>query len=227
MDAIETTNLFETTLARIRDAICDGTLKPNERLTQDKIAERLNVSRQPVNQALLLLKSQGFVVDAGRRGVMVAPINAERIADIYEIRIVLDPLAARRAASRNLTDQETENGRRILAAGQEGLASGSESDLLRADMEFHRFVYQLSGNQFLCNIIDLHLDHLQRAMRVVIHAKSTKNYRSWTEHQAMFDALVAGDSMRAAELSGEHMHNAADLVRDVLLSTPSEAVDKK
>jgi len=223
MDSIESSNLFETTLARIRDAICDGTLKPNERLTQDKIAERLNVSRQPVNQALLLLKSQGFVVDAGRRGVMVAPISAERIADIYEIRIVLDSLAARRAASRKLTDEEVENGRRVLAAGQQALAQGSEGDLMRADVEFHRFVYKLSGNQFLCNIIDLHLDHLRRAMQAVIHAKSTMNYRSWTEHQAMFEALVAGDSMRAAELSSVHMRNAADLVRDVLLSTAGEA----
>jgi DNA-binding GntR family transcriptional regulator len=59
----------------ILDAICDGTLAPSERLTQDEIAARLAVSRQPVMSALALLKQQGFLIEHGRRGLAVAPID--------------------------------------------------------------------------------------------------------------------------------------------------------
>src|SRR5260221_8934595 len=84
----------------ILDAICDGTLQPGSRLTQEELAERLGVSRQPVMQALILLKRQGFVCDAGRRGVMVAPLDPELVLNLYAIRAALDGLAAHEAAQR-------------------------------------------------------------------------------------------------------------------------------
>ena len=59
----------------ILDAICTGTLKPGERLTQNDIARRLNVSRQPIHNVLLVLKAQGFLREAGRRGLAVAPLD--------------------------------------------------------------------------------------------------------------------------------------------------------
>ncbi|MFZ5463082.1 MAG: GntR family transcriptional regulator, partial [Pseudomonadota bacterium] len=61
----------------ILEAICDGRLPPGERLTQDSVARKLNVSRQPVGQALLLLKQQKFVSESGRRGLMVAPLERD------------------------------------------------------------------------------------------------------------------------------------------------------
>ena len=74
-------------------------LAPGARITQEELAASLDVSRQPVLQALRLLKKDGFVIDAGRRGLMVSPLDAQVIADVYEVRAVLDGLAARRAAA--------------------------------------------------------------------------------------------------------------------------------
>ena len=114
MQVVAGPSLFESVHARIRDAICDGVLKPNERLNQDQIAERLNVSRQPVNQALLLLKAQGFVTDVGRRGVRVAPLSLQLVADIYAIRGALDRLAAARAAAAIWSPADIAQGRALL-----------------------------------------------------------------------------------------------------------------
>src|SRR5437868_1448753 len=72
---VSPTTLVDQAYAVILDAICDGTLKPGERLTQADVAERLNVSRQPVHNALLVLKSQGFLQESGRRGLCVAPLD--------------------------------------------------------------------------------------------------------------------------------------------------------
>ncbi|MGH8058817.1 MAG: GntR family transcriptional regulator [Candidatus Entotheonellia bacterium] len=87
-------DLTEQVYQRLLDAICDGELAPGARLTQEDLAAALNVSRQPVLQALRLLKRDGFVIDVGRRGLRVAPLEAQAIAHVYEVRAVLDGLAA-------------------------------------------------------------------------------------------------------------------------------------
>src|SRR5947199_7651634 len=93
-----TPDLTEQVYQRLLYAICDGELTPGARLTQEDLAATLGVSRQPVLQALRLLKKEGFVSDAGRRGLRVAPLEAQAITQVYEVRAVLDGLAARRAA---------------------------------------------------------------------------------------------------------------------------------
>src|ERR1700759_4057955 len=77
----------------LADAISDGTLAPGTRLTQEEIAEQFAVSRSPVLQALRLLKKDGLVQDAPGRGVLVAPLDVDWIAKIYDVRGVLDALA--------------------------------------------------------------------------------------------------------------------------------------
>ncbi len=93
-----TPDLTEQVYQRLLYAICDGGLAPGARLTQEDLAATLGVSRQPVLQALRLLKKEGFVSDAGRRGLRVAPLETPAITQVYEVRAVLDGLAARRAA---------------------------------------------------------------------------------------------------------------------------------
>ena len=75
------------------DAIAAGLLAPGERLTQEVIAERLSVSRQPVSHALQVLKRQGLVIEHGRRGLLVAPIEPGRMRDLYQLRAAVDGLA--------------------------------------------------------------------------------------------------------------------------------------
>lgn len=89
--------LVERAYQIILDAICDGTLRTGERLTQGEVASRLDVSRQPVGQALAMLKAQGFLVEAGRRGLSVAPVDSKLFEAIYQIRSVVEPLAVRLA----------------------------------------------------------------------------------------------------------------------------------
>src|SRR5262245_28255060 len=84
----------------IFDAICDGRLKPDEPLRQERLAEMLDVSRQPIHEALALLGRQGIVVEHGRRGVRVAPVDPQFVLQLYAVRGALEGLAAREAAAR-------------------------------------------------------------------------------------------------------------------------------
>ena len=85
-------SLTQKTYEAILDAICTGTLKPGERLSQDELAVKLNVSRQPVNSAIAMLKSQKFVEETGQRGVVVAPVDHDLFVSIYQFRSVIEPL---------------------------------------------------------------------------------------------------------------------------------------
>ena len=134
--SIESTpDLTEQVYARLLNAICDGELPPGSRLTQEECAASFNVSRQPVLQALRLLKQDGLVVDAGRRGLMVTPLDATVVAQIYEVRTALDALAARLAAQRSAKLDAAlvvTNVDQYLIAG---LASGNRQD---PDLAFAR-----------------------------------------------------------------------------------------
>ena len=91
-------DLVDQVYNSLLDAISDGSMAPGERIMQEDIAEQLAVSRQPVLQALRMLKKDGFVLDAPGRGVLVAPLDVGWLVQIYQVRSALDALAARLAA---------------------------------------------------------------------------------------------------------------------------------
>ena len=93
-------DLVDQVYSRLLDAISEGSLAPGQRVTQEEIAEQLAVSRQPVLQALRLLKKDGFVLDAPGRGLRGAPRDAGWMLNVYQVRGARDALAARRAAQR-------------------------------------------------------------------------------------------------------------------------------
>ncbi|MDP1650140.1 MAG: GntR family transcriptional regulator [Rubrivivax sp.] len=95
-----TPDLVEQVRRALQDAICDGSLAPGRRITQEERATLLAVSRQPVLQALRQLKADGFVHDVPGRGVRVAPLEPAAVLQLYQVRGALDVLAARGAAQR-------------------------------------------------------------------------------------------------------------------------------
>jgi DNA-binding GntR family transcriptional regulator len=198
--------LVEQTYDAILDAISDGSLAPNERLTQDELAVRLNVSRQPVLSALGLLRQQGFVIDHGRRGVAVAPVDPARFDAIYQFRSAIEPLAARLATER-MTPELIERGRAIVARGRKAAAAGDTKATLQADVDFHTFVYEASGNPLIVETMQLHWQHLRRAMGEVLR-RPRMTQQVWREHAAVMEAMASGDARTAARLLQEHVNVA-------------------
>jgi DNA-binding GntR family transcriptional regulator len=206
--------LVEQAYRTILDAICDGTFKPGERLTQDEIAARLNVSRQPVMSALALLKSQGFLQDAGRRGLAVAPIDPARFEAIYQLRSAVEPLAVRLATAR-ITAADAARGRELVAQGKRLAASGDAKSILQADVDFHAWIYSLSGNPLISETMQLNWQHLRRAMGEVLRQPAMSK-PVWDEHGRIVEAMAAGDADRAAQLMYDHIVVAYRRVRPQL-----------
>jgi DNA-binding GntR family transcriptional regulator len=204
----------------ILDAICDGKLAPGARIGQDLVAEKLNVSRQPVGQALFLLKKQSFVRDSGRRGLIVAPIEAKFIASVYEFRSVIDPLAGSLAA-KHVTDDATTEMERIIRAGQKALAAGSVQRLIAADMDFHLLIYAMSGNILVQETMATYWNHLRRAMREVL---DREDYRAavWIEHQEIWNAIASRNPERAERTMRHHLSAASKFLEDKVVKAIEE-----
>lgn len=193
----------------ILDALCDGTFQPGERLTQENIAARLNVSRQPVTHALAILKAQGFLAQ-GRQGLTVTAVDPELFEAIYQFRSAVEPLAVKLATPR-LTKESIARGRALVERGRDVVASGDAGAALKADMDFHSFIYDLSGNPLIAETMRLHWRHLRRAMgKVLRHPGMSASV--WKEHGRILEGMIRGDGEGAAELMRRHLVEAYDRV---------------
>ena len=208
-------NYVDAVYKVLADAITDGSLASGTRITQEQIAERLEVSRSPVLQALGLLKRDGLVEDAPGRGVQVTQLSLEGIIKIYEVRGALDALAARLTAVKaHKIDRATiEEGRRISA--------GTDiKSMIDADLSFHTAIYRASGNDLIEGSATLHWIHLRRVMGAVLQASGQRR-NIWDEHEAIADAIGAGDGARAAALAEQHVVRA----RENIIKKLGQALD--
>lgn len=200
-------NLVEQVLQAVLDEITAGHLAPGDRVIQVALAQALGVSRQPVQQALLLLRNQGILQDAPGRGLIVAPLDAEYIRHMYAMRAVLEGLAARRAAESN-AERAARQGPPLLDAGRRAVASGSFTQMIAADTRFHELLYALSGNALVAPALATHLTYTQRVMGEVLGGDE-KPSDIWDQHEAILAAICAGDGDRAEALAREHISLAS------------------
>jgi DNA-binding GntR family transcriptional regulator len=202
--------LYEQAYSSILEAICGGVLRPGDRINQDELAARLQVSRQPVTQALTVLRTQDFVQDTGRRGLVVAPLRRGFFEALYQLRESLDPMAARLAA-RHQAGLSREKGLALLERGKVALVQASLAELTSADMALHMWFYESAGNPLLVETLRLYWHHLRRAMTLVV-GPSPERGRVWDEHAAILQAVLAGDEALAERLSLAHILGAAERV---------------
>ena len=197
-----TPDLVERVYSNLLDAISGGTLLPGTRIMQEDIAEQLAVSRQPVLQALRLLRKDGFVLDAPGRGVLVAPLDVTTLVQIYQVRSTLDALAARLAArGRYVMDANLIRQGRLAARGTDVQA------MMTADAAFHSAIYVASGNPLIAQTAQTHWHHIRRAMGAVLQV-STMRESIWDEHEAIAKAIARGDETQAETLIREHGEDA-------------------
>ena len=195
-------DLADQVHAKLRDALTTGEIAPGERLTQEDLAEKLAVSRQPVLQALRVLKKEGFVVDAPGRGLMAAPLDARTLEQLYSVRGALDALAARLAAVQVAAGGATLDAG-LIARGRKAAQGGRMSAMIDADTAFHHAIYAASGNPLIAESAERHWHHIRRAMGAVLRDSPSRT-AVWDEHAAILQAIALGDATLAERLARDH-----------------------
>ena len=200
-------SLVEQVHEAILAEIAEGRIAAGERIIQERLALALGVSRQPVQQALLLLRNKVIVQDAPGRGLIVAPIDLDYVRNMYDVRAVLEGLAFRRAAEVD-AERAKKSGPALIRNGRKAVKSGSVAAMIAADMEFHDFIYELSNNPLIAPTMQLHWTYTQRVMGEVL-MRDERPRNIWLQHEEMLAVVAAGDGNKAEALARQHVTQAA------------------
>ncbi len=198
--------LRELVADELRQRILDGRLPQGSRVIEDRLAEELGVSRNPVREAIRLVESEGLVEVTPRRGVVVSVISAEEAHDLIEVRAALEVAAVRRAANRGVAPAVLEELAAILAEGAAAAAAGQFERLTMLNTRFHDELARGSGNGALVEALRSLQNRLQLLFTTGVHRRSGK---AWEEHGRILDAIRAGDADWAEAETRAHISGAA------------------
>ena len=215
--------LVEQVHEAIVSEISAGKLKPGERIIHEQIAQVLGVSRQPVQQALLLLRNQGVLRDAPGRGLIVASLDLDQVSNLYDIRAVMEGLAFRKAAESN-AERAKKQGPALIQNGRKAAAGSSVAAMIAADVKLHDFIYGLSGNPLIAPTMEAQWTYTQRVMGEVLMRDELPR-DIWDQHEAMLDAVMAGDGAAAEALARQHITQAAAVMINRLRGEAAAGAD--
>lgn len=192
--------------AAIRAAIFDGELKPGARLTERQICERAGVSRTIAREVIRELEAERLVESNRRHGFVVAAMSLKEVADLYEVRILLEARACALCAAAMTADLA-----RRLDAAMEAIeaaaVSGDREAQRRTNTAFYEAIFEAADNVVLGQI--LHALHGRVSyLRSLSMSQGGRPLQSLGELKAILAALKAGDGAEAARLSTLHIEAA-------------------
>lgn len=199
----------DTVCQEIRSRIIGRVYEPGQRLTEEGLAAEFGISRVPIREALRLLVAEGFISMKPNWGVFVAELSAEEGAHLLEVRAVLEPLAASRAAMQR-TPEQLERMRSLLKQGASAVEAGDRVRTAELNGAFHELLAHASGNTALAGLIR----QLRNKINWVYAADvPTRAGDSWREHEDLVDAIEAGNAARAEAIVRLHVDRATDAYR--------------
>ncbi|OZB83171.1 GntR family transcriptional regulator [Microbacterium sp. 13-71-7] len=186
----------------LRDAILDGVRAPGGRLIERDLAAEFGVSRVPVRDALKVLVAEGLVELRPHTWAVVREFTDADLADLDEVRGVLEPLAFRLAAERHRRDGLARL-QRALEREETGARAGDGIGSRRAAADFHEIVTDLAENRLLSDM----MKGIRSRLRWALSQHDDLQHISG-EHVALFEAIKARDAERAAELAAAHVESS-------------------
>jgi DNA-binding GntR family transcriptional regulator len=206
---IDRRTLAQQAYTEIRKLIIDGSLTPGVKVVVRPLSERLQLSATPIKSALAALERDGFLVAVAHRGYFVPEVSVQDMREIYELREVLDGIAARNAAVMVDSRGLVKNVLRPLYDEQRKLVrSGDATGYSDVDMAFHRAIWHASGNSRLAQVTDNLLGQLRfgSGSSSRLPGRTTQALR---EHVTIMDAVAKGDAEGAEHASREHVRRSA------------------
>lgn len=200
-------SVSDVVVRTVRDAILHGRLQAGDRLQQDKLAQQLRVSRQPVREALRRLQSEGLVVQLPQRWMAVRDFSPHEILEHSRIRLILEPEAARIAAE-HIQPSEIEALKSINRAMARLISAGQLSKVAALNAEFHHRIYEAARMPTLTRLIEQLW--VNRAVLTPPFIPGGRGRRTIDEHAAVVRALERGSARGAAKAMRDHIARAAN-----------------
>jgi len=202
-------NIRDNTLRVLREAILDGNLKPGERLIERDIAEKLGISRTPVREAIRKLELEGLVNQVPGKGVVVAKISFEEVIEIYNIRAVLEGLAAKLAAEK--INLQIRNKLKMLISEMEiAIINDNQDKMSRLNTEFNEVIYKCAQSPRLYQMLSNMSEYVEKFAKAGYKfpgriSEATK------EHEQIAEAIIDRNGSLAQQFAIDHIHRSKDI----------------
>jgi len=196
----------------LREAIRGHRLAPGARILEAELAQRFNVSRQPVREAIRMLEREGLLTSLPNRGTFVTRVTVEDSLAICDVREELEGLAVR-LAIRNLTTEDRERLRSIPVTMRAAAAEGDVNRLVKLDLELHELIVSRSNHRLLQDVLDSIAVY---SRGFIVHTKSYYDAdlgQVADSHERLVREILTGDAARAEAAVQEHIREAAARLR--------------
>ncbi|WP_043644157.1 GntR family transcriptional regulator [Caenispirillum salinarum] len=203
----------------LEEDIFAGTLKPGDRLDEQSLAHRFEVSRTPVREALRQLSASGLVEVRPRQGAVVSVITLPRLVEMFEVMAELEAMCARLAA-RRMSDKERADLKRFVDECEDFEKKTDLEGYYAANKVFHDAIYDGSHNEVLADMTrSLH----RRTAPYRRHQlnRPGRISESLSEHKEVVDAILAYDADQAGRLMARHVNVQGDVFTDFISTLPT------
>ena len=215
-------NLDAKVYGRLKSMILDRKLLPGEKIPQEKLARDLGISRTPLVSALKVLEKEKLVQSIPRRGFSIRLFTGLEMISIFELREVLEGLAARRAAL-NITDKEIKHLKGFFQAF-EGLSNIEDiKAYAKEDQRFHHFLLDIGAKEFLKSILETYNIIIYSYQVISSEGLIQSPNESIRDHLAVIDAVSRRDGESAEKLMRRHLKKSIAILRRNLAENDQRA----
>jgi len=208
---VTTVPLVNEVASVIRERIYAGRYPPGEWLRQEGISAELGISRTPVREALRVLESEGLIRISAGRGARVVSGDVRALLDAYELRAVVDGLAARLAASAATPSRIAEL-HRSIERQLSALQPWNPERYTQCNVDFHCDILMITGNEYLIDQKPL-IRMTAQVFRPVALVQADVAETAIRQHQGILEAIAAGDQSAAEDRARSHIQTTIDRLR--------------
>lgn len=200
----------------LRRMILNGELREEGQLVERRLARQMNVSRTPVREALRKLEAEGLVERAPYRGLVVADLKSEDVAEISQVREVLEGLAARLAADRR-TKAQVKSLRTLVTRMEKAQAAEDVEAFGRLHLRFHDALSEVAGSPRLYGLLSGLREYL--AVAALGYQNVGRTEQACEEHRIIVECIASGDPAGAETATREHIRHSKEALLAVLRAT--------
>jgi DNA-binding GntR family transcriptional regulator len=211
--------LSQRAYERIKHEVITCAIAPGTEISENTLCTQFKLGKAPVRAALSRLTHDGLVRAVPRRGYVVAPVTLKHIHDIFELRLMLEPSAARMAAGR-IEAQRLRALDEACAAGYQPGDAKSTARFLDANKAFHIAIADATGNPRLAAMIDQLLDEMTRLLHLGLGSRN-RTSEMQHEHRALVKALTRRDGEAAERICREQIEAARAMVLSAVMASAS------
>jgi DNA-binding GntR family transcriptional regulator len=200
----------------LEDDIEHGRLAPGDRLDEQTLAERFEVSRTPAREALLQLAAAGIVRLVPRQGAVVSSVSPQLAIGMVEVLTALEAEAAGLAARRMSAGEKAQLAK-LHIASQTAVKRQDSRGYIKNNAAFHAAIYEGARNEFLAEQIRLTRLRMRFYHRSSLH-QPARLKASWQEHARVLEAIRRGDENLAQQMMREHILFGGRVFADMIAS---------